>query len=330
MKIFVCEFVTGGGLYREPLPASLAQEGGLMLEALLSDLAELSGIELLTTRDSRLPPLNSRVTVISVTPEQNVEEVWAACLKQSDAFWPVAPESGGILAQLSDLAIAENKILLNSGPSAVRLAASKLATSIKLADAGLLIVPTFLAKEWQSAGEGSWVAKPDDGIGCEDSRVFHASDAMLAWLAMGDRWQSHVVQPLVTGTPASISMLSRNGNAILLSCNRQLIEMLDDRFHYHGSLLNGMQEYWSDFDVIAQAVAKAMPELAGYAGVDVLVAEGQIFVLEVNPRLTTSYAGLHRAMGSNPARLVVDLIYNGDFRPPPVIERNIVEVRLNE
>jgi len=301
-----------------------------MLEALLSDLAELSGIELLTTRDLRLPPLNSRAEVVGVAPEQNVGQIWADCLKQSDAFWPVAPESGGVLAQMSDLAIVENKILLNSGPSAVRLAASKLATSIKLADAGIPVVPTFRAKEWQLAGEGPWVAKPDDGIGCEDSRVFHASDAMPAWLAMGDRWQSHVVQPLITGTPASISMLCGNGDAILLSCNRQLIEMIDDQFYYHGSLLNGMQEYWSDFEAIAQAVAKAIPELAGYVGIDVLVGEGQIFVLEVNPRLTTSYAGLHRAMGSNPARLIVDLIYNGGFRPPPVIERNIVEVRLNE
>ena len=330
MKIFVCEFVTGGGLYREPLPASLAQEGGLMLEALLGDLAELSDIELLTTRDFRLPPLNSRAEVVSVAPEQNVGQIWMDCLKQSDAFWPVAPESGGVLAQMSDLAIVENKILLNSSPSAVRLAASKLATSIKLADAGIPVVPTFRAKEWQLAGAGPWVAKPDDGVGCEDSRVFHASDAMLAWRAMGDHLQSHVVQPLITGVPASISMLCGNGDAILLSCNRQLIEMIDDQFYYHGSLLNGMQEYWRDFEAIAQAAAKAIPELAGYVGIDVLIGKEQIFVLEINPRLTTSYAGLHRAMGSNPARLIVDLIYNGGFRPPPIIERNIVEVRLNE
>jgi predicted ATP-grasp superfamily ATP-dependent carboligase len=332
VKIFVCEFVTGGGLYREPLPASLAQEGGLMLEALLNDLAELPGIELLTTRDVRLPPLplNSQVDVIGINPEQDVEQIWKTCLKQADAFWPIAPESGGILAQMSDLAIAHDKVLLSSAPSAVRLAASKLATNIKLAAAGTTVVPTSHAKEWKSAGEGPWVAKPDNGAGCEDSRVFHTSDAMLSWLAIGERWQSHVIQPLVAGTPASISMLCHNGEAVLLSCNRQLIEMIDDQFHYHGSLLNGMRDYWSEFEKIAQVVAKTIPGLAGYVGVDLLVGEKQISVLEINPRLTTSYAGLHRAIGSNPARLIVDLLYNGDFRPPPVIERNIVEVRLSE
>jgi predicted ATP-grasp superfamily ATP-dependent carboligase len=30
-------------------------------------------------------------------------------------------------------------------------------------------------------------------------------------------------------------------------------------------------------------------------------------VIEVNPRLTTSYAGLYRAIGINPAQLVLDL-----------------------
>jgi tyramine---L-glutamate ligase len=55
----------------------------------------------------------------------------------------------------------------------------------------------------------------------------------------------------------------------------------------------------------------------------------QIFVLEINPRLTTSYVGLHDAMGYNPTRLVIDLFYNEDFQFPQKISRNIVEITLN-
>ena len=73
-----------------------------------------------------------------------------------------------------------------------------------------------------------------------------------------------------------------------------------------------------------------MPGLAGYIGVDVIVGDADIRVLEVNPRLTTSYAGLEQAIGCNPAELILDMFYNGGFSSPLLIERNIVEVRLDE
>ena len=58
---------------------------------------------------------------------------------------------------------------------------------------------------------------------------------------------------------------------------------------------------------IATGVAKALPGLFGYAGIDVIVTEHGPVVLEVNPRLTTSYVGLGEALGCNVAALVLDL-----------------------
>jgi predicted ATP-grasp superfamily ATP-dependent carboligase len=41
--------------------------------------------------------------------------------------------------------------------------------------------------------------------------------------------------------------------------------------------------------------------------VDFIETQAGPIVIEVNPRLTTSYAGLRRAIGVNPAHLVLDL-----------------------
>jgi hypothetical protein len=41
VRIFVCEYITGGGLDGKPLPAGLARKGNLMLAALVKDLAPL-------------------------------------------------------------------------------------------------------------------------------------------------------------------------------------------------------------------------------------------------------------------------------------------------
>lgn len=301
-----------------------------MLEALLDDLAQLDGIEILTSRDIRLPPLSMEMEVVPIGPGEDVWQSWERCLQEADALWPIAPESGGVLAKLSSLAVLHGKVLLGSTPPAVALAASKYQTAMALSAAGVAVVPTFRPTDSAMTGSASWVAKPDEGAGCEDTCSFSDRAQMQSWLAQQGRMQTHVVQPYMPGIAASLSLLCHDGKAWLLSCNRQLVELCDGVFSYRGSLLNDMSAYWGDFEGIAQAVANAMPGLAGYVGIDVLVAEKQIHVLEVNPRLTTSYVGLHRAIGCNPARLVVDLLYNSGFRSPPDIARNLVEIRLNE
>ena len=42
MRLFVCEFVTGGGLRGEALPSDLCREGDAMLQALVKDLLDLA------------------------------------------------------------------------------------------------------------------------------------------------------------------------------------------------------------------------------------------------------------------------------------------------
>lgn len=297
-----------------------------MLEALLRDLSELPDVQLVTTRDVRLPALPGAAEMVAISPDMDIWNVWERVAQESDAFWPIAPESGGVLERMSRMASAHGK-LLGSTPEAVALAASKFRTAIVLAAAGLAIVPTHRAVEAKFSGAGPWVVKPDDGVGCEDTRYFDDADAMRRWLEDG-RMQSHVVQPYVSGIAASLSMLCRDGKAWLLSCNHQQVQLQSGVFSYHGSLLNALSDRWAECAVIAAQVAAAMPGLAGYVGIDVIVSDDTIHVLEVNPRLTTSYAGLRQAIGANPARLIVDLFYNVGFPSSPMIARNFAEVRL--
>jgi predicted ATP-grasp superfamily ATP-dependent carboligase len=323
LKIFVCEFITGGGLYNAPLPPSLAREGDAMLGALLADLLQLPDVEIATTRDPRLPVLNLPVRV--EIAQENIWQHWSRCIAEADAVWPIAPESDGMLERISEMA-ADRK-LLGCASEAVRLAASKRATALCLEKTGIAVVPTWLVSEFKPE-TGRFVAKPDDGVGCEGSRVFDSSDALFDW--MQGKSTTHVIQPWLAGEPASLSMICRNGRAQLLSCNRQLIKVIDGAIHYRGSLLNGFAQYWPVFEHLAAQIAVAMPELAGYVGVDVMIDQGHLTVLEINPRLTTSYAGLHQTTGLNPAGLVLDLLYNDRMIEPSKIQRNLSQVNVDD
>lgn len=326
VKIFVCEYVTGGGLYRQTLPAGLAREGALMLQALLRDLAEIPGLELVTTLDPRvsLPSLSAMVIPCGTG---DIWARWEACIRDADAVWPLAPESGGLLERLSRLVAQHGKCLLNSSPDAVALAASKYATCRKLADAGLAVAPTFRCGEALPPQAGLWVAKPDDGVGCEMTRCGERN-ALLEWLRDTGGQETHVLQPYLPGIPASLSMLCREGQAWLLSANRQRVALREGEFFYQGSQVNGLAEDWPAFELLASRVADAMPGLAGYVGVDVLVRGGALTLLEVNPRLTSSYPGLRAATGLNAAVLVLDLLYNRTLPPFPPFTRHVVDVSL--
>jgi predicted ATP-grasp superfamily ATP-dependent carboligase len=336
LKIFVCEFISCGGLYREPLPGGLLAEGLRMRNALLQDLRELENIELLSSHDYRLSSPDVDLSAM-VAPDDDVWQVWTGLIDQADAVWLIAPESAGMLLKLSELVTARGKLLFGCPPSAVRPAASKLETCSILSAAGIPCVPTWSARIWleqyrDSKAQG-WVAKPDDGVGCEDTVHLRDADAMNAWLRQG-RESTHVVQPMRDGVACSLSMLCRNGIAWLLSCNRQLVDSDAGRFVYQGSVINGMLKCWTEFEMLARDIAQASPELTGYVGVDLMVmADGNrllLEVLEINPRLTTSYVGLRQATGVNVATQTLRLmtVQNANHFELPEIARNVVEITL--
>jgi predicted ATP-grasp superfamily ATP-dependent carboligase len=311
MRILLLEYVTGGGLGREPLPTSLVHEGKLMLGALAGDLAEHSAVEITVLRGERLSLDFPGASTIPVPPQQ-FEAVWHSQLARCDAVWPIAPETGGILEHLCRDVESAGKVLLTSPSAAVRLAASKLATIQRLERHGLPVVPTLPIGEWRRARFYPCVFKPDDGVGCDGAFIGTAENSSEADPLGGD-W---IVQPLLEAEPLSLSILFARGEARLLSCNRQCVHRTRNRFRLEACEVNAFFDTdgrWSD---LAARIAAALPELWGYAGVDLMLTAQGPRLLEINPRLTTSYAGLHWALGENPAAQVLRLHETGRLPPP--------------
>lgn len=299
----------------------------MMRDALLRDLQLLPNISLITTHDARLAsPLLGSVPI----SEQDVAmTVWQSLLQNCDAVFIVAPETGGKLADLVRLVNHRQVLHLGCSVSAIEVASSKYQTYQQLTNVGVDVVPTYQFNEFkQHIAEDSgkkWVVKPDDGAGCDGAVCFENGTAASVYLA--SRAQTHVIQPLIDGVAASISMLCKDGQAWLLSCNLQKVELINNKFHYHGSVVGGSAAYQEEFAFVAQQIATAMPDLAGYVGIDVITNRQTVTVLEINPRLTTSYVGLHQSIEFNPAQLMVDLFFNPAFTMP-LLNNQLVEINL--
>jgi predicted ATP-grasp superfamily ATP-dependent carboligase len=310
-RVFVYEYITGGGMMHEPLPESLEREGGMMLGALLRDLSRLPEVALITTRDPRLPPLDLPIAVVPPMPEEDSLALFRRGVSASDLVWPIAPETDGVLERLTYAVIEQRRGLLNSQPRAVRIAASKRLTWQALEEAGIPVAPSFHAGDDLPSRASQWVVKPDDGAGCLETFLFPDREAALAWIDAPDsvsRGEDFILQPYVTGEALSLSLLCRDGCAWLLCVNRQNIVMKDGRLVFKGCEVNALADAGRIFAGLAQRIARALPGLWGYVGVDLILTESGPVVIEINPRLTTSYVGLSAALDANPAEMVLNLL----------------------
>jgi predicted ATP-grasp superfamily ATP-dependent carboligase len=316
VKIFVYEFFSGGGLAGRPLPPSLAGEGDMMVRALLRDLAELRGVEMLASRDERLPALAGLETIVPL-PGEDALALYARGVAAADAAWPTAPETDRMLERLAVATIDAGRVLFGCRPDAVRLAASKRATAERLRQAGIAVVPTFTSTDEVPPLPGRWVVKPDDGAGCDDAIVLPDRRGALECLAAAPG--RLVAQPWIEGPALSLSLLCAEGFARLLCCNRQRVRVADGRLALEGITVNAVPDGTGELAALGGRIAGAIPDLWGYVGVDLVATASGPVVLEINPRLTTSYCGLRPALQVNAAELVLGLLRpdrRDDWRPP--------------
>ena len=307
MDFFVCEFITGGGMQHETLPLKLAREGDMMLSALLADLRAAGINNLLCTRDPRLGPGDEHVKTVPV--DKNVWDIWHKCMRESEAAWIIAPETDGVLYELAQLAHNAGCQVIGCTPEAIQIAASKIKTWDHLASHQIPCIPVILDFKADSINRAGWVAKPDDGVGAEGCCYFQ--DARQAFAHVHAQRKKMVVQEYISGIAASMSLLCHGGQARLLANNRQLFRFIEGKGQLDGVVVNGLPQYNDQFKTLANDIARSLPGLQGYVGIDVIISDNGPLVVEINPRLTTAYAGLRQSLGSNPAEWILSIFRMG-------------------
>lgn len=296
-----------------------------MRDALLYDLSSLH-YHVSTTVDARLSDPKYCDECLKVGTGDDIWQVWKAQMQSADAVWLIAPETDGVLHYLTQLAALQGKLILGCGLLSIEITSDKLATYLALKQADILTLPTYTYQNWPK-GEGSWLAKPNHGAGCEETVCYDNAENLMHWLVQHNKLLTHVIQPYQMGVPASISCVIHNAKVQLLSCNTQLIEINNHALSYQGSIINGLREHWQAFEVLANKIASAIPGLAGYVGIDVIVNNHSVYALEINPRLTTSYAGLREATGANPAELIINTLTQPVYQWPK-IQQNMVNIHV--
>ena len=322
--VLVYEFFTGGGCDLGEPPDGLACEALAMLWAVLADFRRWGSMRTLTALDprfeERIPGLNR-----STLPADEVlclpdtrHELFRSLLKRCDAVLIIAPERGEILAKLTAEAETARIPVLGSNASAVTTAGNKAACHRLFRKAKLPTPRTYevgfaaaplLAKQMGYP----LIVKPVDGVGAEGvyeiERPCDLAEALDSVRQCTSR-EKILLQSYTAGTHASVSLIVEGNRCLPLSLNRQLIQT-GSPFKYLGSQVP-LAHPSGEFAVeLACSAVKLLPGLRGYVGVDMVLTEDSAQLIEVNPRLTTSYIGLRRLTPVNLAQVIWEACMKG-------------------
>ena len=301
MRLFVYEFICAAGI---DAPASLAREGRAMLDAVLQDLGRCRGVRTTTLLPvGTSPPSDGwpNNTVLRADPGAELER-FVAEARRADYTLVIAPEFDDLLGERCRRVEECGGRLLGPGSAGVRLSGDKLRLAEHLRRHG---VPTPPAVPWRWPGVGEplpvaypLVCKPRYGAGSQATFLLRNLDdlAAAAGAAAGDGWRGEMIaQPYHDGAAASVSFLVGGGRTLALPAAAQRLSD-DGRFRYLGGEVPLPSAMNRRAQQLARRAVESVAGLFGYVGVDVGLAPSpeDDVVIEINPRLTTSYVGLRR------------------------------------
>lgn len=351
MRLFVSEFICGGGWSGSECPPSLVREGAAMLRAFVGDVLRISGMRVVTTWDCRLSIelgiTSESLEVIEVSDANEEREVFARLCRDADASYVIAPELHDELSRRVTVASGSgNKrpvagqmtpaCNLNCSVEAINLCGDKWAMYEHLAHCGIPTIPTSRVGVESDTSAFGWprVLKLRQGAG---SQAMQLVTSPADWEQATSRYDSSnrcaeaIAQPYIRGIALSMgAIVDRSGTVQLLPVADQWIDP-EQGFAYLGGRIpsdraiprniRGANVERTPTTVpsrpggpeddptlrLVRDTLSTIPGLQGYVGVDLLnpqsPALGTPLIVEINPRLTTSYVGYQRLCLDNLAAL---------------------------
>lgn len=345
MNLFLLEYITAGGFNTQVLPSNLLPEALAMRDAVLADFHAF-GVNIITTHDARLHPSALCGNSLAMTHTMEPTVLWQQLLNECDAALIIAPETDDILCRMTALIDDADVLNLGCHYDAVALTSDKYATFKHLDAQHILTIPTYLTHDTQAIDaqpvRDAYIIKPIDGAGCEDTWHFASLIEAKAWIATKKDDTKFICQPYIVGEAASFTMLCKTGRASVLSCNTQNIHMQQQvdnphrQLKYAGGVVNAKQNLYDLFTALANNIAHNITGLNGIVGVDVIVQYSltgevtSIYVVEINPRITTSYVGLHASLSINPAQLLLDTMLDDGVIAQSTLSASPIEIALHD
>ncbi len=307
MKFLVVEYLSSNPLtYYKP---ALLMEGVSMLKLIASGL-EKEGHDVSILIDNEFTNLVSGYNLIKTDETQD----YLSFLEETahgydfDYVFPIAPdrELGDIVSRLHSSGIKT----LSSDPEAINKAADKWTTYKILKKGGIPQPDTFLEAP---SVDYQLIVKSRFGVGCENLHLLD-NESMISLDEM-------IVQEYIDGVHASVTLFTDGRESKAVSLNEQFISFSGDGSEYSGGRVPLSHPLEEKAFTLAEKAVDSIEGLKGCVGVD-LVLYDKAYIIEINPRVTTSMTALEEAADINIAGTAVNA-FNGNMPENLIFRKNV-------
>ncbi|KXS49556.1 MULTISPECIES: ATP-grasp domain-containing protein [Halanaerobium] len=315
MKVFILEYFLSkkrNSIFKE----SFYREGKFMLDSLIKSFAKIEDLQLsifIAQENIDLIDHQNHDIEIIVSDEGSCDSYFEKLLdldlSQSDYFLVIAPETDNLLYQITKIMETKNINNLGCSSNCIKKAANKWLLYQNFKDTDIKIPESYqiknnkldLRKDFFPA-----VIKAKYSAGSELKIIKSKKEFSNLNLS---NYKGQIIQKIITGIPGSLSLAANSTNLRILSINKQLIRA--DDFSYFGSIINHRFPNQHKLKELANLVKKKYPNLNGYFGIDFICNQKGFYLLEINPRLSSSFIGL--AEISEPAEIILNLAEKKNF-----------------
>ena len=326
MRLLFYEYISGGGLGRNPIPPSILSEGFGMLRTMLS-AAKTAGHYVTTVLDMRIaefnPPLEADSKIV-VNPFGGAENAVLEAAESADAVYIIAPETNNTLQMLVESVERRNISSLNCSSDAIQKVSDKAFLQKHAENIGITTPKTLtfrveddLKTVVQTVSEEIGypaIFKPADGTACEGlSIVANENKAGKAIHKISRPAPAKfIAQELIQGTPASVTLISNGTETLPISLNEQNVSLKSPNqvSTYNGGTVPLDSPLKEKAFATAKNLVDSIKGIRGYIGIDLVLTKNEPVLIEINPRLTTSYIGVQKVTKLNLAQTIVDSVFN--------------------
>ena len=334
-RIFIFEFVSGGGFNRVEIPSSLFCEGYGMLRSIIADFKAIN-LEVVTLLDYRITFLSEYLNadhIKEVNVGDNFIKKFKDSLKECEFCFIIAPEFSNILYDLTKIASNNNKKILSVGLEGIVLGASKIKTFDLFSTSRLLTPQTYLIPLKKTSLDKDFIIdkikklkrpiiiKPEDGVGAESIFYFESEKQVNNFFQKMyfkiEPERKYILQEYIEGEDLSVSLINFSKNRsqyvkspILIGVNSQIVDFKNQ--NYDSEYFGGCTptENFAEISEVISDILKKMDlsKFNGYSGIDFIRAndnKNSIHFIEINPRITTSYIGIRNVIDYNLAELIL-------------------------
>ena len=298
-KILIYEYITGGGLSNEDLSSELMFEAKNILSSVIKSCNISTNFDYKYFIDYRLSGLHTDKSIII---QKSSDLYNTSLIKKFDYIIPIIPEINSDLLKYVKF-LERNKInKIISDSETINICSDKLMFYQYLHKTCIPVVKTFSTTNFNKDSK-KYIIKDRFGAGCSYVRVTNRKDLEKYYC------KDKVIQPFVKAQNYSISVFFSRYSFRLLTLNEQNLASKKNMLKVNSLTINSKNNLYAKILLLLNNLKKIMPGLFGFIGIDILVKGSEVYIIEINPRLTTSYVGLHETIGCN----MIDLLVNHKY-----------------